>query len=302
MLGGAPSIGVMKPDGPRSTRTRDVEVVGTVDKLRARLRRLRPARIGLVPTMGALHAGHFSLIKRSARECDFTLISVFVNPLQFDDENDFANYPRDLAIDAVAAGRAGADLVFAPSPDELIPAGDFARIDVGDLENRLCGRFRPGHFAGVAAIVSKFFNIVGPDRAYFGEKDWQQLIIVKKLVKDANLGLKVISVPTEREPDGLAISSRNIHLSAGGRQAAPSLFQALICAKKLISGGEERAERIIARCSEVIARQPGVELEYFSICEPETLVDVETIRGPVLIAGVIRIGETRLIDNMVVKR
>jgi pantoate--beta-alanine ligase len=254
--------------------------------------------IGFVPTMGALHAGHLKLMQEARRENDFVVVSIFVNPLQFDRKDDLDRYPRTLAADMDMCSTVPVDMVFTPSPAELYPREQLAFVDVPGLTTHLCGAFRPGHFRGVATVVAKLFNIVRPDHAYFGEKDAQQLAVIRRVVEDLNMPVTVIGIPTVREPDGLALSSRNKHLTADQRQLATVLPRMLYEARSRVDKGE-RSSGVIREAVEPMFRENAeVRLEYFEIVEPRTLKPVEQIDGPVLIAGAMWVGSTRLIDNV----
>ncbi|MDP1809117.1 MAG: pantoate--beta-alanine ligase [Actinomycetota bacterium] len=275
--------------------------VKTIRELRLALDRQAGKKIGFVPTMGALHEGHLSLVGQARQDCDVVVVSVFVNPLQFGPAEDLAEYPRLLDEDVTSARGAGADIIFAPAVEEMYPEPMVAKVRVEGLEDVLCGKYRPGHFAGVATVVVKLLNIVRPERAYFGAKDWQQLIIVRKVVKDFNLAVEIVAMPTVRDADGLAKSSRNRYLSPKEREAALVLPAGIQAAAKMIAAGERDAGRVIAAAKEVIAAQPGVKLEYFSIRGPLDLLPVDVIAGEVLVAAAVYVGRARLIDNMVIK-
>ena len=277
------------------------EVITTIPHVRDRVRRARLAerRVGLVPTMGALHAGHERLIDLACHECDVVVVSVFVNPLQFDRKDDLERYPRTLGRDVEVCAAAGVDIVFAPSVSEMYPSDPVCAIDVGRLADHLCGPFRPGHFRGVATVVMKLFEIAQPDRAYFGEKDAQQLAVIRRMVEDFNVAIEIVGVPTVREPDGLALSSRNQRLSSEERRAAPVLYRALTVAAQLIASGNRDVVRITATARQLIEREPAVKLEYLQIVEPRDMQPVERIASTVVIAGAIWLGSTRLIDNVI---
>lgn len=272
------------------------EVIARVDELRARLDRKRG--IGLVPTMGALHQGHECLMQIARRENDFVVVSIFVNPIQFDRQEDLDKYPRTMEADLRACDACGVDLVFAPTVADLYPREQLTFVESPSLGAHLCGAHRPGHFRGVATVVLKLFNIVQPERAYFGEKDAQQLAVIRRMVDDLNVPVRVVPVPTMREPDGLALSSRNKLLTPGQRAIAPVLSQALRGAVDRIEKGEASVAAIRREASELIARHPDAKLEYFEITDVDTLQPVERIDGPVLIAGAMWLGTTRLIDNV----
>jgi pantoate--beta-alanine ligase len=258
--------------------------------------------VGLVPTMGALHQGHARLIEVARKECDFIVVSIFVNPLQFDRADDLERYPRTLDADLELCGRMGVDMVFAPSSSAMYPRPLACGIRVRRLTDHLCGRFRPGHFDGVATVVLKLFEIVPADRAYFGEKDAQQLAVVRRLVDDFNLSVAVVGVSTVREPDGLAMSSRNRHLQPSERQLATALYRALNEAVTLITAGLRDADEILRRARATIPERPDLRLEYLQIVDVEDLQPVIEVGGQVLVAGAMWIGQTRLIDNIVVTR
>jgi pantoate--beta-alanine ligase len=276
-------------------------IFNTIEELRAYLRKCRAAdeSVGLVPTMGALHDGHLSLINKAASKNDRTVVSVFVNPKQFDNPDDLQNYPRTLKTDAVAAKAAGADAIFAPNAAEMFPEGFSTFVDIPDITNHLCGLSREGHFRGVLTVVSKLFNIVRPDRAYFGQKDFQQLEIIRHMVRDLNLEIEIVACPTVREPDGLAMSSRNKHLSPAERKAALCLSKAALAGAQAAAGGSIRANEIIEKMTGLIEAEPLAKIEYVKIVNPLTFEDIELAGEGSLIALAVYIGETRLIDNQV---
>jgi len=277
------------------------EVITTIPQLRDRVRcaRLAERRVGFVPTMGALHAGHRRLMDVARRECDVLIVSVFVNPLQFDRPDDLERYPRTLENDVDLCAAAGVDMVFVPSMSEMYPSDPVCVIEVGRVADHLCGRFRPGHFRGVATVVLKLMEITQADRAYFGEKDAQQLAVVRRLVEDFNVPIAIVGVPTVREPDGLALSSRNQRLSADERRAAPVLYRALKVAEQLIRSGDGDVAQVEAAARQVIEDERAVRLEYLQIVEPREMQPVDRIDGPVIAAGAIWVGSTRLIDNVI---
>lgn len=253
--------------------------------------------IGFVATMGYLHAGHKSLIELARQQNDRVVVSVFVNPTQFGPNEDFAKYPRDIEHDWQICQEAGADLLFAPAVTEMYPDNNLAYIDLKELGDNLCGASRPGHFRGVCTVVGKLFNIITPDQAYFGQKDAQQLAIIKKMVKDLNFAVKIIACPIVREPDGLALSSRNAYLSTQQRQAALILSQSLQAAQELLLKGERDAQVIREFISEQIASEPLVKSDYIELVDSLTLKPVKNITAPILVAAAIYVGKTRLIDN-----
>jgi pantoate--beta-alanine ligase len=266
---------------------------------RVRAARLAGRLIGFIPTMGALHAGHERLMDLARRECDVVIVSIFVNPLQFDRPDDLDRYPRTLDADVALCSASGVDIVFAPSVAEMYPSSPVCVVDVGRVAEHLCGRFRPGHFRGVATVVLKLFEVTQPDRAYFGEKDAQQLAVVRHLASDFNVPVEIVGVPTVREPDGLAISSRNQRLQPDERRIATVLYEGLKAAQARVASGERDPARVAAAAREVISRQQPVKLEYLDIVDPSEMQPVERIDGPVIIAGAIWVGAVRLIDNVI---
>ncbi len=277
-----------------------MRTVRTVAKLRAALGDARGAgsSIGLVPTMGALHAGHESLIRRAHAEQDVVVVSLFVNPTQFDDGGDLAAYPRDESHDAARAADAGADLLFAPAASEVYPPGFCTAVSVGGLGEPLEGAVRgPGHFAGVATVVLKLLNMVQPTTAYFGQKDAQQALVVRCLVRDLDVPVEIAVCPTVREPDGLAMSSRNARLGAEERPRAVALDRALRAAESSVAAGEREASSVLGRARAAMAAH-AVEPEYLALVHTDTLAPLDRIDGEALLAVAARVGETRLIDNV----
>ena len=276
-----------------------LQVHGDIAGLRSSIARSRTrGPVGFVPTMGALHAGHASLIERARRECSTVVVSIFVNPLQFDRAEDLARYPRPLDADVALCEGLGADLVFAPSPEVIYPQPPECTVSVGHMADHLCGAFRPGHFAGVATVVVKLLNLVQPDVAYFGEKDAQQLAIVRRVVADLNLPVTIASVATVREADGLALSSRNRHLSADERRLAPALYRALRAVREDVGGGTTDAAVALARAAVLIPDDGRLRLEYLELVDPDSFQPIGQIAGPVIAAGALWVGGTRLIDNV----
>jgi pantoate--beta-alanine ligase len=275
-------------------------IIHSIDELRAAVteRRRAGASIGLVPTMGALHAGHRRLVEQSARETECTVVSVFVNPIQFNDAGDYGKYPRTLDDDARLCGEAGAEIVFAPSNEEMYPQPQLSFVNVASVSERLCGAFRPGHFRGVATVVLKLFNIVQPDIAYFGEKDAQQLAVLRRMARDLNVPVHIVGVPIVREPDGLAMSSRNRHLSAEERLAAPSIYRVLLRARARIAAGVSDPGQVSREAISELERQ-GLRVEYLEIVDPDSIRPVDRIERPVLVATAVWLGSTRLIDNVI---
>ena len=256
--------------------------------------------IGLVPTMGYLHSGHISLIKRAKKDCGIVVVSIYVNPTQFGPGEDYQRYPRDLERDKKLAKEAGTDILFVPSDEEIYPDSFHTYIQVEELSGRLCGVSRQIHFRGVATIVAKLFNIVKPTKAYFGWKDAQQLIILKKMVKDLNMDVEVVGLPTVREKDGLAISSRNKYLSKQERKIAPILYQALVKAKKMVNSGENNSARVLQQAKDLIKKKKGVKIDYLKAINLIDLKDAKKIKKNTLIAIAAWIGKTRLIDNVII--
>lgn len=258
--------------------------------------------IGLVPTMGYLHAGHLSLVKEARSQCEITVVSIFVNPIQFGVGEDFEDYPRDLQKDSSLLEQAGVDALFAPSTREMYPAGYNSYVEVtGGITEKLCGRSRPGHFRGVTTVVSKLFNICLPDIAFFGQKDAQQVMVIEKMVRELNFPLRIVRVPIVREADGLAMSSRNVYLSPEQRRQALVLSQSLQKAREAILGGEREVGKVRDLLCATINTSPEANIDYAEIYDAGTLADVEEIRGRVLIALAVKIGTTRLIDNLIVE-
>jgi len=277
-----------------------VQVVQSIEELRRTLAPIRSAgrSIGLVPTMGALHAGHGRLIETARRESGCVVVSIFVNPIQFDRSDDYSRYPRALPSDLEFCTALSVDIVFAPPAEEMYPAAQCAFVEVNEISDHLCGPFRPGHFRGVGTVVLKLLNIVQPGRAYFGEKDAQQVAVIRRLVKDLNVAVDIVEVPTVREADGLALSSRNAYLTAEERRIAPTLHRALQAAGILISSGVTCAAEIKKKALLVFDAHPEVRVEYLEIVNPADMQPVEQIVGPVRVAGAVWIGKTRLIDNL----
>jgi pantoate--beta-alanine ligase len=276
-----------------------MQTVSTKSDLRAALDARRPSgAVALVPTMGALHDGHGRLIDQARTECATVVVTIFVNPLQFDRAADLEQYPRQLDRDLDFCADRGADLVFAPSVDEVYPRRPACTITVGALAAHLCGRHRPGHFDGVATVVLKLFQMAQPDRAYFGEKDRQQLAIIRRMVADFDVPVDVIGVPTVRAWDGLALSSRNQHLDARGRALAPRLYQALLAADRLIGAGEHDPQVVIDAARALLPPDDQLRLEYLEVVTADDLQPVARIDGPVVVAGAMWVGTTRLIDNI----
>lgn len=280
----------------------NLELVEQAAAWRGRLEscRAKGQQVGLVPTMGALHGGHMSLIRRAASECDVVTLTDYVNPLQFGAGEDLAGYPRDLERDCRLAGEAGAAIVFAPTPQEMWPQPPATTVSVaGELTDVLEGSSRPGHFAGVTTIVAKLFSLAGPCVAYFGEKDYQQLAVVRRMVEDLSMPVEIVVCPTVRDTDGLAMSSRNAYLTAAEREAAPHLFYALLAGKRAVEDeGIDEPALVEKAMAESLAGQPAFTLDYAAVAEPATLRTPDRVTSEVRLLMAARIGRARLIDNI----
>jgi len=274
-----------------------MQVVKTISQFR-QLRRPVTGSVGFVPTMGYLHEGHLSLVRQARAENSTVVASIFVNPTQFGPAEDFRSYPRDFDRDLALLGKEKTDIVFAPSEEEMYPATFSTWVDVEKVTERLEGACRPGHFRGVATVVTKLFNIVQPTRAYFGQKDAQQALVIKRIVADLNMNTEIVVIPTVRESDGLAMSSRNTYLNPKERQAATVLFKALSLARRLRQDSEKDAEEIRQQMASLILKEPLAQIEYVSIADAETLEELKIIDRQALALLAVRIGKTRLIDNM----
>lgn len=256
--------------------------------------------MGLVPTMGALHQGHLALVERARQENKTVAVSIFVNPAQFGPQEDLAGYPRPLDRDLELLRQARVDLVFTPTAAEIYPTGFDTWVDVGSLATRLEGAHRPGHFRGVATVVTKLFNLVRPDRAYFGQKDGQQTLVVRQLVRDLDLGLDIVVVPTVRDSDGLALSSRNVYLTPQQRRAAPVVYRALCRAEELWREGERNAQRLRREVQRVLEGEPLIErIDYVSVADAATSEELDTVRGRAMVSVAVQLGKPRLIDNII---
>lgn len=258
-----------------------------------------PRTLGLVPTMGALHEGHLALVRQARAANETVAASIFVNPTQFGPQEDLANYPRNMERDLALLESEGVDLVYAPAPEEVYPPGFDTWINPGALGEKLEGEARPGHFRGVATVVAKLLNVIGPDRAYFGQKDGQQLAVIRQLERDLNLGVEIVGVPTVRDHDGLALSSRNAYLSGEQRKAAPVIYRALMAANELWESGERDAEKLRAAARSLMEAEPMLEeIDYVSVADASTLEELDQIEGPAMVSTAARLGRTRLIDNI----
>jgi len=277
-----------------------MKVIETIDDMKRQRRELTEP-VGFVPTMGYLHEGHLALVRQARAENPSVVVSIFVNPTQFGPHEDFNTYPRDPQRDLAILQKEKTDIVFMPSATEMYPPQFNSWVEVQKVTQRLEGASRPGHFRGVATVVAKLFNIIQPTRAYFGQKDAQQAIVIKRMVADLNMNLEIIIVPTVREPDGLAMSSRNTYLNPQERRAAVVLYQALSLAQKLWSQGERNAEKLRQEMLKLIQKQPLAQVDYVSIASAETLDELDRVKPPALVSLAVKIGKTRLIDNVVLK-
>jgi pantoate--beta-alanine ligase len=279
-----------------------MEIITTVAEMRrwGKEKVLKRREIGLVPTMGYLHEGHLTLVESAKKENHEVVMSIFVNPLQFGPQEDYSTYPRDLDRDSRLAEKAGVDVIFAPSVEEMYPSyPQLTTVQVSELTEGLCGASRPGHFTGVATVVCKLLNIVRPERAYFGQKDYQQVQVVKRMVEDLNIPVEIRTVPIKREADGLAMSSRNTYLSAQERKDALCLYESLKACRDLYEKGERESARLKEAMRKVIMSRPAAVIDYIEICDAVTLKPVTQVKGPAVAALAVKIGRTRLIDNMI---
>jgi len=279
-----------------------MEVARTIESVRALVKaaRSRAEKIGLLPTMGALHIGHISLIEAAMKKSEFVVVSIFVNPTQFGPGEDFEKYPRPLEADLEICTKAGVHAVFAPTPEQMYPGENLTWINVEKITEPLCGKSRPGHFRGVTTVCAKLFNIVNPDTAFFGQKDAQQAIVIRRMVADLNMPLDIVICPTIREPDGLAISSRNQYLSKQQRKDATYIYKSLQKCRQMIDTGSTETREIIAEIRKVLRQKSSIEIEYISIVDSETLEDIDLFAGKALVAVAVRIGPARLIDNILI--
>lgn len=278
-----------------------MKIIKTIEELRPIIKgwKREGLTVGLVPTMGYLHDGHKSLIVKAVEENDRVVVSDFVNPTQFGANEDLSSYPRDIERDAALCEGAGADIIFHPEPEEMYFPDKCTFVDMDKLTKGLCGKTRPVHFSGVCTVVSKLFNIVTPDRAYFGQKDAQQLAVIKRMVRDLNFDITIVGCPIVREADGLALSSRNTYLNKEERQAALILNKSLTLGKEMIEAGEKNAAKVREAIIKNMETEPLAKVDYVEIVDPENLEPVDTIDAPVLVATAVYIGKTRLIDNVV---
>jgi pantoate--beta-alanine ligase len=279
-----------------------MEVVKTVESVRSLVEtaRSRGKKIGLVPTMGALHIGHISLIEAAVKKCEFVVVSIFVNPAQFGPGEDFEKYPRPVEADLEICRKADVDVVFAPEQEQMYGSENLTWVSVEKLTESLCGRFRPGHFRGVTTVCAKLFNIVEPDITFFGQKDAQQAIVIKRMVADLNMPLEIVVCPTVRQADGLAVSSRNKYLTDREKKDATYVYKSLQRCREMIEAGVLESEPIIAQMRKILSQASSIKIEYISIVDAETLQSLNNITGRVLAAVAVRIGSARLIDNIFV--
>ncbi|MHC4790241.1 MAG: pantoate--beta-alanine ligase [Planctomycetota bacterium] len=279
-----------------------MEITKTIKSVRnlVKAARSQGKKIGLVPTMGALHIAHISLIEAAAKACDFVVVSIFVNPTQFGPAEDFEKYPRPIEADLEICKKAGVDVVFAPTTEQMYPQENLTWVNVEKLTEQLCGKFRPAHFYGVATVCAKLFNIVEPDIAFFGQKDGQQAIVIKRMVADLNMPLEIVVCPTIREPDGLAVSSRNRYLTEQQKKDATLIYKSLQKCEKLIADGVTDSKTIINRMRKILQKAPSIKIEYISIVDAQTVQPLDQIAGKVMAAVAVKIGEARLIDNILI--
>ena len=278
-----------------------MKVCNTVSAMRSACRAAREdgQRLGFVPTMCALHEGHLSLVRAARAQCDVVAVSIFVNPTQFGPKEDLSRYPRPFERDRELLEQEGVELLFAPPVEEMYPAGAVTYVTVEGLSEKLCGKSRPGHFRGVTTVVAKLFHIIEPDAAFFGQKDAAQATIIRRMVRDLNLPVEIVVCPIVREPDGLAMSSRNAYLNGQQRKSALVLSRSLKEVQNLFDRGERNASRLIEAGKQIFAQEPAVRLDYFEIVDPDTLDALSEVRGPALVAVAAFVGNTRLIDNLV---
>jgi len=279
-----------------------MEVAKTIESVRnlVKAARSKGKKIGFVPTMGALHIGHISLIEAAVKKCDFVVVSIFVNPTQFGPGEDLEKYPRPLEADLEICRNTGVDVVFAPTTKQMYPQENLTWVNVEKLTEQLCGQFRPVHFRGVTTVCAKLFSIVAPDVAFFGQKDAQQAIVIKRMVADLNMPLEIIVCPTVREPDGLAISSRNQYLTEQEKKDATYVYKSLQKCQEMIKAGVTEIQEIITQMRNILNQIPSAKIEYISIVDADTLQSIDQVEGKVLAAVAVKIGSARLIDNIVV--
>jgi pantoate--beta-alanine ligase len=281
-----------------------MKIIQTIGEMRNASRNLKQAgkRVGFVPTMGALHEGHLSLVRAAKAQSNVVAASIFVNPTQFGPTEDYSKYPRTFERDCELFTKEGVELLFAPTVEEMYPAGAVTYVTVEDMSERLCGKSRPGHFRGVTTVVSKLFNIVEPDVAFFGQKDAAQVAIIRRMVKDLNIPVEITTCPIVREADGLAMSSRNTYLDPQQRKAALVLYRSLQEVKRIFESGQSNTGKLVERGQKVFAQEPSVHLDYLQIVDPDTLETLDQINNSALVAAAAFLGATRLIDNFVILR
>jgi pantoate--beta-alanine ligase len=277
-----------------------MEVAKTIDSVRKLVKAARSSgkTIGFVPTMGALHIGHISLIEAAVKQCDFVVVSIFVNPTQFVPGEDFEKYPHPLDADLEVCGKAGVDVVFVPTTEQIYGAENLTWVNVEKLTEPLCGRFRPGHFRGVATVCVKLFNIIAPDIAFFGRKDAQQAVVIERMVADLNMPLEIVVCPTVRQSNGLAVSSRNQYLTEQQEEDATLIYKSLQRCREMTETGITDTQKIIAQIRKMLNQTPSIQIEYISIVDAETLRELDRVAGRVLVAVAVKIGQARLIDNI----
>ncbi len=279
-----------------------MEVVKTIETVRRLVRAARKEgkKIGLVPTMGALHIGHISLIETAVKSCEYVVVSIFVNPTQFGPNEDFEKYPRPLDADLEICKKAGVNMVFVPTAEEMYPDKNITWVNVEKLTEKLCGRSRPGHFRGVTTVCAKLFNIVTPDVAFFGQKDAQQAIVIKRMVADLNMPLEIVICPTVRESDGLAVSSRNQYLNKQQRQDAAYLYKSLQKCLEMVNVDKTDTNEIISEMKRILNQKSSIGIEYINIVDPETLENIDKVTEKALVAMAVKLGPARLIDNILI--
>ena len=280
-----------------------MNVVSTIAEVRAQVKdwKKQGFTIGFVPTMGYLHEGHQSLMKKAVATCDKVVVSIFVNPMQFGPNEDLESYPRDLAADSKLCEASGVSLIFHPEPEEMYKEGFCSFVDMNGLTKELCGKSRPIHFRGVCTVVSKLFNIVTPDKAFFGQKDAQQLAVIRRMVKDLNMDVEVVGCPIIREEDGLAKSSRNTYLNEQERKAALILSKAIFMGEKMVRDGEKSAKVLITAMKKMIETEPMAKIDYVEVVNMDNIEKIDTLQGNILVAMAVYIGKTRLIDNFIIE-
>lgn len=280
-----------------------MEIIKTVSEMQKRSNELRSSgkSIGFVPTMGFFHEGHLELMRVGRKNADILILSIFVNPTQFGPSEDLDAYPRDMEGDLAKAKDMGVDITFCPSPEEIYPEGFQTKIAIEKISQHLCGLSRPTHFEGVATVVNKLFNIVKPNLAIFGQKDFQQLAVIFRMVRDLNMDIRILGVPIVRETDGLAMSSRNSYLNPEERRAALCLKESIDLTEEMVRNGEKRSETILMAIKKLILDYPFTKIDYVNICDPKTMEDKETIEGERLLALAVFVGQTRLIDNCIIE-